>query len=321
MHAKKISNSAIKERVLRNCRWLGPPLLLSCLAVGFLGRCVAQEQQLPVSITPQQQSGVTTLAQMVQKELMKEKCSGTSCEILVVNFSLPSGDTCSACILLSDSVARALRELPAAPSVISRASFSSYVDQERIPSQLLNQREILGGIARQFHTSRVLFGTIKPEANFLLLKTQLLNGERSVSGTHVSKEMSVKILSSNLAAGLNSREAFDALPKRGASRVDAEAANVSEFARQGITPPHCTYMPNPVYTQAARAAKLSGALVVEAIITAQGTVTEPRISRGLPFGLNQNSLETLKTWKCEPATKNGVPVAVLLPFEVSFRLY
>jgi hypothetical protein len=76
------------------------------------------------------------------------------------------------------------------------------------------------------------------------------------------------------------------------------------MAQKGTKPPSCIYMPNPPYTQPAREAKAGGKIV-----------------HGLPFGLNQVSMETVKTWKCNPAIQNGVPIAVIIPFEMNFRLY
>jgi hypothetical protein len=109
--------------------------------------------------------------------MKKEDCAGTGCEILVVNFTLPSDETCSACILLADSLAKTLGELPGGPNVINRTRLNSFLDEERIPSRTLNQREALAWVAHELHASRVVFGTIHPEREFLQLKARLLKDE------------------------------------------------------------------------------------------------------------------------------------------------
>ena len=89
----------------------------------------------------------------------------------------------------------------------------------------------------------------------------------------------------------------------------------------GVSLPRCSYMPNPPYSENARKFRISGSLLVEAVITSEGKLEDPRIVRGLPGGLNENALATLKNWRCDPALKDGKPVAVVVPFEVNFRLY
>ena len=103
--------------------------------------------------------------------------------------------------------------------------------------------------------------------------------------------------------------------------MNAEPIDASRTAQKSFKFPSCFYMPNPPTRKPAREAKVGGTLLVEAIITRQGKIIEPRIVRGLPFGLNQISVETMKSWRCNPAIDNGVPVAVVVPFEITFRLY
>jgi len=301
------------------CRF-GAGLLLF-LAVGFVERCIAQDEQRPLSLTPGQQSGITTLAEMIQKELKKEKCEGLPCQVLVVNFALPRGETCSTCMLLSDSLATTLAPLPHAPLVIGRDTLASFMDKERIPSHYLDHPEVLAWVARELRAKRLVFGTLVQKGDFLQLKAKVLKHENFGNNTETSKEMRIEIPVGNLAGGFAPRESFHAMTKRDTSQFDADTTEPTSFKRQGIEPPRCSYMPNPEFTDAARAVKFNGTLIVEAIVTKRGTLEEARISRGLPYGLNQNSLRTLKNWKCEPATKNGVPLAVVVPFEVTFRLY
>jgi hypothetical protein len=278
---------------LRKFRWLGIRLLL-CLALGFAGRCIARDEQSPLSLSPEQQSGITTLAQMIQKELTKEKCEGLPCQVLVVNFALPTGETCSACILLSDSLATTLAPLPHAPLVIGRNTFASFMDKERIPAHYLDRPEAFAWVARELRAKRLVFGTLVRKGDFLQLKTKVLKHENFGNNTETSKEMRIEIPVGNLAGGFAPRESYHALPKRDASQFDVDTTEPTSFKRQGIEPPRCSSMPNPEFTDAARAVKFNGTLVVEAIVTKRGTLEEARISRGLPYGLNQNSLRTLK---------------------------
>jgi len=85
--------------------------------------------------------------------------------------------------------------------------------------------------------------------------------------------------------------------------------------------PSCYYMPNPPATQEARAAKFAGIVLAEGIIMPDGKIQSVRIVKSPGLGLDQSVLSTLKKWKCKPATHEGKPVPVRVPFEMMFRLY
>ena len=90
----------------------------------------------------------------------------------------------------------------------------------------------------------------------------------------------------------------------------------------GVGLPTCFYMPNPPYSDEARKAKYSGVVLVEAVITVDGRVTNPRVIKSPGLGLDESTTNTMRTWRCKPVTgPNGKPVPVLVPFEVTFRLY
>jgi periplasmic protein TonB len=90
----------------------------------------------------------------------------------------------------------------------------------------------------------------------------------------------------------------------------------------GVGLPTCFYMPNPPYSDEARKAKYSGVVMVEAVITVDGRVTNPRVIKSPGLGLDESTTNTMRTWRCKPVTgPNGKPVPVLVPFEVTFRLY
>jgi periplasmic protein TonB len=90
----------------------------------------------------------------------------------------------------------------------------------------------------------------------------------------------------------------------------------------GVGLPSCFYMPNPPYSEEARKAKYSGTVMVEAIVNLDGKLSNLRVLKSPGLGLDDNTIQTLKTWRCKPAIgPNGRPVPVIVPFEVNFRLY
>jgi protein TonB len=78
--------------------------------------------------------------------------------------------------------------------------------------------------------------------------------------------------------------------------------------------------PQPQYTEIARKARIQGVVIVQAIINKQGNVTDVKVLKGLPMGLDQSAVEAIRKWKFEPATLNGKPVDVYYNLTVNFTL-
>jgi periplasmic protein TonB len=89
----------------------------------------------------------------------------------------------------------------------------------------------------------------------------------------------------------------------------------------GVTAPKPVYMPNPEYTDSARKKKINGSVTLGMIVTAEGNVRDLKVIKSLDKGLDKQALAAVSTWRFEPATKDGKPVAVHLSTDVTFRLY
>jgi TonB family protein len=96
---------------------------------------------------------------------------------------------------------------------------------------------------------------------------------------------------------------------------------VYDRAIPGVTAPKPVYHPNAEYTDKARKKKIQGSVVVSIVVTDEGTVRDAQIASGLEKDLDKQALKAVSTWKFEPATKDGKPVAVRIRVEVDFRLY
>jgi TonB family protein len=88
----------------------------------------------------------------------------------------------------------------------------------------------------------------------------------------------------------------------------------------GVGNPVCVYCPNPKYSDEARKAKYEGAMALQVVIAADGTVSDVQVVNGPGLGLNEAAIETVKQWKFKPAPgPDGKPVAVLVPVQITFR--
>jgi TonB family protein len=88
----------------------------------------------------------------------------------------------------------------------------------------------------------------------------------------------------------------------------------------GVTPPKVLTKVEPKYTPEARDAKIAGSVLLKVVVTAEGKADEIEVVRGLDSGLDQKAIEALSQWTFQPATKDGVAVAVYATIEVNFRL-
>jgi len=86
-------------------------------------------------------------------------------------------------------------------------------------------------------------------------------------------------------------------------------------------PPKPVYKPEPPYTKEARKDKIQGSVELSLVVDAEGNVTEARVVKALDPGLDQNALRTVRTWRFEPATRNGKPVPVRVTVQVTFKLF
>lgn len=87
-----------------------------------------------------------------------------------------------------------------------------------------------------------------------------------------------------------------------------------------VKAPNKISAPQPQYTEIARKARIQGVVIVQAIINKQGDVTDVKVLKGLPMGLDQAAVEAIRKWKFEPATLNGKPVDVYYNLTVNFTL-
>ena len=88
-----------------------------------------------------------------------------------------------------------------------------------------------------------------------------------------------------------------------------------------VTAPIPQFKPEPPYSQKARIAKYSGTVVLMLVVDAHGDVGDVRVVRPLSFGLSEQAIRTVRTWRFQPGTRDGMPVPIRVVVEVKFRLF
>jgi TonB family protein len=79
--------------------------------------------------------------------------------------------------------------------------------------------------------------------------------------------------------------------------------------------------PEPQYTEEARKNQISGTVVLRAVFSSSGQVTNIRAVSGLPFGLTEKAIAAAHQIRFVPATKDGRAVSQYIQIEYNFNLY
>jgi TonB family protein len=79
--------------------------------------------------------------------------------------------------------------------------------------------------------------------------------------------------------------------------------------------------PEPTYTEAARKNQITGTVVLRAVFSAGGSVTNIHAVSGLPDGLTEKAIAAAKNIRFVPATKDGHPVSMWMELQYNFNLY
>jgi protein TonB len=75
----------------------------------------------------------------------------------------------------------------------------------------------------------------------------------------------------------------------------------------------------PFYPAEAQAAGVAGVVIIEAVISGDGTVQDARVLRGVPM-LDQAALDAVRQWRYIPPLLNGQPVSVIMTVTINFTL-
>jgi len=89
----------------------------------------------------------------------------------------------------------------------------------------------------------------------------------------------------------------------------------------GVSAPQVVHAVDPEFTDAARSAKLQGAVSIELIVDTRGNPQNIRVVRPLGMGLDQKAIEAVRQYKFRPAMFQGHPVPVRVVIDVNFHLY
>ena len=87
-----------------------------------------------------------------------------------------------------------------------------------------------------------------------------------------------------------------------------------------VKAPKLVHYVEPEFSANSKEAFVEGVVKVSTVVTAEGTVSNCEIIRGLNAEEDRTALKAVKLWRFQPGTKEGKPVNVRVTVEIEFHL-
>lgn len=88
-----------------------------------------------------------------------------------------------------------------------------------------------------------------------------------------------------------------------------------------LIPPRPLLWIDAAFSQQALRSKYAGSVTISFIVGTDGLAHQPKITRPLGMGLDEQALAVLPLWRFQPGSKDGKPAALNLNIEMEFNLY
>jgi TonB family protein len=90
----------------------------------------------------------------------------------------------------------------------------------------------------------------------------------------------------------------------------------------GVTGPTVLYRVAPLYTAEAARAKVHGTVLLNAVVLPTGQVGDVVVAASLDkeHGMDGQAVRALRNWRFKPASKDGLPVAVVVSVELTVNI-
>jgi protein TonB len=113
--------------------------------------------------------------------------------------------------------------------------------------------------------------------------------------------------------------ATDAIPDGSAPPPGTRGPGVPVRVGGTIQAPRKLVHVVPEYPAIARASRVQGVIILEAVIADDGSVDDVRVLRSIPL-LDSAAIDAVRQWRFTPTLLNGEPVAVVTTVTVAFSL-
>ncbi len=240
-------------------------------------------------------------------------------KVLVMDFFRSSpGNSSRLGTLLADRFSESLTAYSAGLNILDRKILKDYLTTNWTTLEDLRSHEVCLRIGRQMGATGVILGTLYEENGQISLTVHL------EGFGPVAKEADIFQVTDERARFPVTEEMHAMLFEPGpnyARRADDIPEEPGVFkSGLGAGVPRWTSCRSPDFSDAARAAKFQGTVLLSIVVTPEGKATSIYVLKGAPFGLTTKAIKAVQDWRFEPALKDGNPVPVRVQIETTFRL-
>jgi TonB family protein len=289
--------------------WFG--LLWTAVLAGNLLSVSAAAQDSAFRLAPRAEAQMDSLASRVAGQIRQSKIDPENTKVFVFDFSNAADKEFSQLgRLLADRFSAALLNQADGFVVLDRQLLTAYLKDNWIDQKEIQSNGTALALARSLGATGVVRGDLQEDPDHQLLLTLSLEG----FGPAWS-DKSLLTLTGEIEALLK-----EPLPTFMRASPIPREPGVLIPGLDGVGIPSCIYCPPPLYDDAARAAKYQGTIVLSVVVTPEGRSDSILVLKGAPFLLNQQAMEAVQKWKFKPAEKDGKPVPVRVPIEITLRV-
>ncbi|HMD41109.1 MAG TPA: energy transducer TonB [Candidatus Acidoferrum sp.] len=287
----------------RNQRLVQILVLGSALSMGLR----LQAQSAPHSINPAIAQLAARIAQPLQESHAKK--------IIVADLTGPDGQSHPVGKWLADQLSDSLsRDFPGL-NIIARPADQAVAKNGHASDTLASADQSAKAWAHHLGAKVVITGSFAKTADGIAIS--LAASHSSGSQYMVGDATGIVPISDEITA-----LSADPIPELNTGIARAGAERIARAGVGGIGIPTCIQCPPPEYTRKARAAKVQGSVVLYVTITADGQATNISVARSLEPDMDAQAIKAVSKWTFKPAIgPGGKPVPVIVPIEVTFRLY
>jgi TonB family protein len=278
-------------------------------------------QSADLALTRAEQAQLDSLATHAAQKIREANLDEKEPKVLVIDFFRgSSGNSSRLGTLLADRFSVSLASYSSGLKILDREIFKDYLIKEWTTLEDLQSTDVCLRIGRQLGATGVIVGTLYEENGKISLTVHLEGFGRVTKGKDP-----FEVTDERARLGVT-EELHDMLFQRGpnyARTADEipEEPGVVRAGTTGASIPRCTYCPPPGYSDAARAAKFYGTVLLSVVVTPEGQARSVYVLKGAPFGLTAQAINSVQSWRFEPALKDGKPISVRLTLEATFRLF
>jgi TonB family protein len=289
-------------------------------AVVLLLPASTRGQDTAFTLNQLDQAHLDSLAALTAKKIHEAKIEEKEPKVLVMDFFRDStGQSSRLGTLLADRFSESLASYASGMQVLDRRVLRDYLIENWTTLEDFRSNDICSRVARQLGASGAVLGTLA-EKNGNLDLTLHLEGFGPAEKEDDIFAWRDRITSFPVTEQMHA-ELYQPGPSyvRTADKIPEEPG-VFMAGVSGVTQPECKYCPSPDYSDASRAAKFQGTVVLSVVVTSEGLVSGIYVLKGAPFGLTDQAIKATKNWRFQPSQKDGKPVPARVSVELTFRL-